>query len=80
MFEIERKYRSLKDEIESVDKQLSTSGDLVENYRQRLQLIEKEKLSLSDKLNSLNSQLLNKKWENKSLEEKIVDLEENYLH
>ncbi len=43
LFEIERKYRSLKDEIESVDKQLSTSGDLVENYRQRLQLIEKRK-------------------------------------
>jgi len=76
LFEVERMYRSLKDEIENVDKQLSTHGDLVESYRQRLQLIDKEKENLSEKLNILNSELLNKKWESKSLKEKIEDLKE----
>ncbi|RAO98930.1 hypothetical protein PW5551_06950 [Petrotoga sp. 9PW.55.5.1] len=76
LFDIERSYRSLKDEIESVDKQLSLNGDMIENYRQRLRSIETEKVQLTEELNSNNSSMLSKQWEMNSLKEKIENLEE----
>ncbi|PNR95379.1 chromosome segregation protein SMC [Petrotoga sp. 9PWA.NaAc.5.4] len=75
LFEVERNYRSLKDEMENVDEELTKNGDLVESYRKRLQNIEDEKEKLTEELNNYNSKLMNKNWQNTSLKENISSLE-----
>ncbi|MDK2906962.1 MAG: chromosome segregation protein [Petrotoga sp.] len=76
LFEVERSYRNLKSEIEDTDKQLSINGDMVENYRQRVQTIENEKNQLTEELNENNSSIISKEWEMNSLEEKLDKLEQ----
>ncbi len=76
LFEVERSYRNLKSEIEDTDKQLSINGDMVENYRQRVQTIENEKNQLTEELNENNSSIMSNEWELNSLEEKLNKLEQ----
>lgn len=58
LFEVERIYRDIKSEIDDVEKELSKKTDLIENYRNRLEILEKEKTRINQQANDINSKII----------------------
>ncbi|BBE31101.1 chromosome partition protein Smc [Tepiditoga spiralis] len=77
-FDAERAYMSLKQEIENVDKSLSQNGEIIENYRNRISLLEKEKNRISELLNNTNSKIVEHDWKIKTYTENLKKLELRY--
>ncbi|HPX15509.1 MAG TPA: chromosome segregation protein SMC [Petrotogaceae bacterium] len=71
LFETERKYRALKEEIESTDKELSKHGELIEAYRTRLSSLEEQKNTLNQKKYEINSNIMNLTMKIEVLDEQI---------
>lgn len=78
-FDAERAYMSLKQEIENVDKSLSQNGEIIENYRNRISLLEKEKNRTSELLNNTNSKIVEYDWKIKTYTESLKKLEVRYI-
>lgn len=79
-FEVEREYKALKEEITDFDRTISKNTDLIENYRERITVIEKERDFLNQKMNDLSTEIINIDWKidsnKKEIEEKEFKLEE----
>jgi chromosome segregation protein len=74
-FEVEREYTSLKNEITDYDNTISKNSDLIDNYRERIAVIEKERENLTKKTNDLSTEIINIDWQIEDNKEKIKDFE-----
>ncbi|MDN5343227.1 MAG: chromosome segregation protein [Oceanotoga sp.] len=75
-FDIERKYRSLKEEIDNVEDEINKNTDLIESYRSRTSSLEKEKERLNESINELNSEILSIDWKINNFDERLKNEEQ----
>ncbi|SDC18153.1 chromosome segregation protein SMC [Geotoga petraea] len=74
-FEVEREYKSLKEEITNFDETIAKNSDLIDNYRERISVIENEKEILTKKTNDLSTEIINIDWQIEDTKEKIKQSE-----
>ncbi|HOO75287.1 MAG TPA: chromosome segregation protein SMC, partial [Tepiditoga sp.] len=73
-FDLEREYRSLKNDIEDAEKELGEKNQLIENYNNRLKSIEEERSKINSEINEINSKIISTDWEINSSEENLKKL------